>query len=73
MSQKEEFLNFLESVKPEKDFDLSDCPKPPNYQEKSYWAALPDQDGSHNLSPDIKPSMESKSLMFFISIQQDFF
>ena len=23
MSQKEEFLNFLESVKPEKDFDLS--------------------------------------------------
>ena len=73
MSQKEEFLNFLESVKPEKDFDLSDCPKPPNYQEKSYWAALPDQDGFHNLSPDIKPSMDIKEFDVFYIHPTGFF
>ena len=65
MNQKEQFLKFIESVKPEKDFDPLKCPVPPNYQNESDWAALPEKDGFHNLSPDTKPSIETKKYDVF--------
>ena len=61
MNMKENFLNFIDSVKPEKDFFDEEIPKAPNYDDKSYWAALPERDGLHNLSPDNKPSKEIKN------------
>ena len=65
MNQKEQFLKFIESVKPEIDFDPLKCPVPPNYQNESDWAALPKKDGFHNLSPDTKPSIETKKYDVF--------
>ena len=65
MNMKENFLNFIDSVKPEKDFIDEEIPKAPNYHDKSYWAALPERDGLHNLSPDNKPSMEIKNFDVF--------
>ena len=65
MNMKENFLNFIDSVKPEKDFIDEEIPKAPNYDDKSYWAALPERDGLHNLSPDNKPSMEIKNFDVF--------
>ena len=47
MNMKENFLNFIDSVKPEKDFIDEEIPKAPNYEDKSYWAALPERDGLH--------------------------
>ena len=43
MNMKENFLNFIDSVKPEKDFIDEEIPKAPNYDDKSYWAALPER------------------------------
>tara|TARA_A100000164_G_scaffold200358_1_gene177885 strand:+ start:104 stop:1192 length:1089 start_codon:yes stop_codon:yes gene_type:complete len=65
MSKKEEFLKFIESVKPDKDFIITECPDDPNYQDESYWAALPYRDGFHNLSPDTKPSLDIKNFDVF--------
>ena len=65
MNVKERFFNFIDSVKPENNFSDEEIPKAPNYNEESFWAALPWRDGLHNLSPDQKPSMEIKEFDVF--------
>ena len=62
---KENYLKFINSVKPPKDFISSTHPKAPNYKDLSSWAAFPGRDGFHNLSPDLKPSLEIKGYDVF--------
>ena len=40
MNMKENFLNFIDSVKPEKDFIDEEIPKAPNYEDKSYLSLI---------------------------------
>tara|TARA_B100000287_G_scaffold424356_1_gene468856 strand:- start:106 stop:1188 length:1083 start_codon:yes stop_codon:yes gene_type:complete len=65
MTKKVNFLKFIDSVRPEEDFDDDKRPEPPNYDDESYWAALPGRDGMHFLSPDKKPSPEIKKFDVF--------
>ena len=46
------FLEFLEYIKPEKDFDISKSPKKPDYSDTNNWAALPNIDGQQFYVPD---------------------
>lgn len=62
---KENYLKFINRVKPPKDFISSTHPKAPNYKDLSSWAAFPGRDGFHNLSPDLKPSLEIKGYDVF--------
>ena len=62
---KENYLKFIDSVKPPKDFISSTHPKAPNYKDLSSWAAFPGRDGFHNLSPDLKPSLQLKEFDVF--------
>ena len=45
-------LEFLEYIKPEKDFDISKSPKKPDYSDTNNWAALPNIDGQQFYVPD---------------------
>ena len=45
-------LEFLEYIKPEKDFDISKSPKKPDYSDTNNWAALPNIDGQQFYIPD---------------------
>ena len=63
--QKENYLKFIDSVKPSIDFISSSHPQAPDYSYSSTWAAFPGRDGLHNLSPDLKPSLESKEFDVF--------
>ena len=62
---KEDFLKFIKTFKPEKNFNDEERPKAPNYNDESYWAALPGRDGMHNLSPDKKSTLEIKEFDVF--------
>ena len=67
MTSKDQFLKFIESVRPQKSFLDDRIPDSPNYIETDYWAALPSKDGFHNLSPDQTPSSDLKDYdVFFI-------
>lgn len=67
MAAKDEYLQFIESVKPKKKFLDDRIPDSPNYLDSHYWAALPDKDGFQSLSPDQTPSSDLKNFdVFFI-------
>ncbi|MDA8840267.1 DUF3089 domain-containing protein [Gammaproteobacteria bacterium] len=60
-------LEFIQSLKPEYEFSSQTNPEKPNYLNLSNWAALPDKDGFHNLSPDEVPQKNNKEFdVFFI-------
>ena len=60
-------LEFIQSLKPETNFNSDNLPKEPNYFETESWAAFPGKDGFQNLSPDILPSLDDKEIdVFFI-------
>ena len=46
------FLEFLEYIKPEEDFDILKSPKEPDYSDTNNWAALPNIDGQQFYVPD---------------------
>jgi hypothetical protein len=71
MTSKDQYLKFIESVRPKKSFLDDRIPDSPNYIETDYWAALPSKDGFHNLSPDQAPSSDLKDYDVFLFIPLD--
>ena len=60
-------LEFIQSLRPEKNFSISTLPTEPNYLETKSWAALPGKNGFQNLSPDYPPTIDEKEVnVFFI-------
>ena len=60
-------LKFIQSLKPEENFNTDSLPKEPNYSETKSWAAFPGIDGFQNLSPDNPLSLDKKEVdVFFI-------
>ena len=60
-------LKFIQSLKPEKNFDTVSLPNEPSYLETKSWAAFPGIDGFQNLSPDTPLSLDKKEVdVFFI-------
>ena len=64
-SPKENYIEFINSVKPVKNFESDIRPDTPNYSDELSWAALPGRDGFHNLSPDEAPSGQTKDYDVF--------
>ena len=65
----DQFKKFLDSVKPEGPFDLSNLPSEPSYSDLYSWVAHPKVDGYHQIVPKGENSI-SKSIkdidVFFI-------
>jgi len=60
-------LEFIQSLRPEKKFNIDSLPTEPNYLETKSWAAIPGKDGFQNLSPDTPPALDEKEAdVFFI-------
>ena len=60
-------LEFIESLRPKKNFNIDTLPTEPNYLETKSWAALPGKNGFQNLSPDNPPTIDKKEInVFFI-------
>ena len=65
MTAKENYLRFIESVKPQVDFSNNEESESPNYLDDNCWAALPGRDGFHLLSPDHTPALDLKDYDVF--------
>ena len=65
MTPKEQYLKFIESVKPQISFLDDTQLDPPDYSDNEFWAALPGKDGFHLLSPNEAPSLEVKDYDVF--------
>ena len=65
MTPKEKYLKFIESVRPQVNFSDDEQPESPNYLDDKDWAALPERDGFHLLSPDSNPSSVLKDFDVF--------
>ena len=60
-------LEFIQSLRPEKNFNINTLPTEPNYLETKSWAALPGKNGFKNLSPDYPQTIDEKEVnVFFI-------
>ena len=60
-------FEFIQSLKPETNFNSDNLPKEPNYFDTENWAAFPGKDGFQYLSPDNPPSLDDKEIdVFFI-------
>ena len=60
-------LEFIQSLRPKKNFNIDTLPTEPNYLETKSWAALPGKNGFQNLSPDNPPTIDKKEInVFFI-------
>ena len=60
-------LEFIQSLRPKKNFNIDTLPTEPNYLETKSWAALPGKNGFQNLSPDKPPTIDKKEInVFFI-------
>ena len=60
-------LEFIQSLRPKKNFNIDTLPTEPNYLETKSWAALPGKNGFQNLSPDNPPNIDKKEInVFFI-------
>jgi hypothetical protein len=47
----DQFKRFLDSVKPEEPFDISNLPTEPSYSDLHSWVAHPEIDGYHQIVP----------------------